>query len=293
MSRTEFSALYNRWPSRMTEPVVLLGLGFTTQRLARKLCADGVPVFAAVRGPERFAEFEALGVRFCPLRPEGIPRGAALVHTIPPLNDAEKSATRTLIREISPRRILYISSTSVYGAQDRVSETSPVAPIDDKGAARVDEEEWIASPQAPWTSLILRSAAIYGPGRGIQVRLREGKFPRGAGGVVSRIHVDDLAALLGAGIRSELTGAWPVADGLPAASEEVAAWCAEFIGWPLPDASTGFPVVGRSVDGTAIRKLLGVSLKYSSYQTGIPASLREEGWNPRVSRPSRSQVSSR
>jgi hypothetical protein len=271
-----------------TTPVVILGLGFTTQRLARRLRKRGVAVHAAVRQPERFAELEAIGVRLfgltaCPLISEDLPPGAILVHSVPPLAEPENSAIHALINGILPRRILYISSTGVYGSQTEVNATTPASPNNEKGRARVAEEEWIANPAFPArsfpgrSSLILRSAAIYGPGRGVHVRLREGKLPRGSGGVVSRIHVDDLASILEAGIESGLEGAWPVADACPAASEEVVAWCADRMGLALPGGSAQhFPVTGRRVDGTKIRELLGVELKYASYQTGIPASLAEE-----------------
>jgi nucleoside-diphosphate-sugar epimerase len=258
----------------MSDTVVILGLGFTMQRLARRLRQRGAQVFAAVRRAERFTEFEALGVRLCGLSPNELPPAAVLVHSAPPLAEPEESAIRSLILGSAPRRVLYISSTGVYGAQTHVSAASMATPNDDKGHARIEEEEWISN--GPWSSLILRSAAIYGPGRGVHVRLREGKLPRGTGGVVSRIHVDDLAALLEAGIASRIEGAWPVADDHPAASEEVAAWCAKLMGIPLPDGSgTGFPVAGRHVDGQEIRDLLGVELKHASYKTGIPASLTE------------------
>ena len=258
----------------MSDPVVILGLGFTTQRLARRLRLRDTPVYATVRATARFAELGALGVRLCAMVPDELPKGAVLVHSVPPLDEPERSRIRALIGAIAPRRILYISSTGVYGSQARVTERTPVAPADDKGQARVDEEQWIAEA---WSSLILRSAAIYGPGRGIHVKLREGKRPRGAGGLISRIQVDDLAALLEAGINSSLQGAWPVADDLPASSDEVVAWCANLMGLPLPDCSApGYPVAGRDVDGRKIRELLEVKLTYPTYRTGIPASIAGE-----------------
>ena len=245
----------------MPNPVVILGLGFTTERLARRLRARGVAVHAVVRH----------------LTPVDIPREATLIHSIPPLEEPDNSAIRALIDAIQPRRILYISSTGVYGSQTEVDETTPASPNDEKGRARLAEEEWIANPSANRSSLILRSAAIYGPGRGVHMRLREGKLPRGAGGIVSRIHVDDLVSILDAGIASTLQGAWPVADEFPASSEEVAAWCAGHMGISLPqDSPQRFPVSGRRVDGRKIRELLGVALQYPSYHTGIPASLQEE-----------------
>jgi len=241
------------------DPVIILGLGFTTQRLARRLRARGITIYDAKTAKD-------------------IPPGAILVHSVPPLAEPSNSAIHALITAIQPRRILYISSTGVYGSQTNVGASTPASPNDEKGRARLAEEQWIADPTfSGRSSLILRSAAIYGPGRGVHVRLREGKLPRGAGGVVSRIHVDDLGSILEAGIDSELEGAWPVADEHPAASEEVVAWCANRMGIGLPeDSRQHFPVTGRKVDGRKIRELLGVTLAYPSYHTGIPASLQEE-----------------
>jgi nucleoside-diphosphate-sugar epimerase len=244
----------------MPRPVVILGLGYTTSRLARQLEQSGRAVYAATGHPPR---------------PEGFPRGAVLVHSIPPVEEPDRSAIREFIRSIEPGRIVYISSTGVYGAQTSVDETTLAAPENDKGRARLAEEQWLVSTGIP--ALILRSAAIYGPGRGIHMRLREGRLaglPRGAGGVVSRIHVDDLAALLEAGIDSGLTGAWPVADDRPASSVEVLTWYAARLGIALPEipGELSIPQRGRFVDGRKIREQLGVKLRYPTWETGIPAS---------------------
>ena len=75
-------------------PVVILGLGFTTQRLARRLRQHGEEVFAAVRDANRFAEFKALGVRLCDFEADHMPPGAVLVHSIPPLAEPENAAIR-------------------------------------------------------------------------------------------------------------------------------------------------------------------------------------------------------
>ncbi|HEU5020297.1 MAG TPA: hypothetical protein VFT60_00355 [Bryobacteraceae bacterium] len=247
----------------MSRPVVILGLGYTAKRLARLLQDSGRPVRAAVGHPPN---------------PEGLPRSAVLVHSIPPVEEPDQSAIRACICALDPVRIVYISSTGVYGLQTNVDEMTAAAPDNDKGRARLAEEEWLAATGVP--TLILRSAAIYGPGRGIHMRLRTGALtglPRGAGGVVSRIHVEDLAALLAAGVDSDLTGAWPVADDRPAASSEVIRWYAARLGISLPEipGDLAVPQRGRFVDGRKIRELLGVKLKYPSWETGIPASEAE------------------
>jgi nucleoside-diphosphate-sugar epimerase len=93
---------------------------------------------------------------------------------------------------------------------------------------------------------------------------------------VSRIHVDDLAAHAEAALLSDVTGAYPVADEEPCTATEIAEFCSRLLGIPMPQNSArprfGQPS-NRRVDGSAIRRLLGVRLIYPTYRTGIPASL--------------------
>ena len=258
--------------------MILLGLGFTTSRLAwRLLRKGGIDLYAAVRNPGRFADLEAAGVQLGGFDPTGYPEGSVLVHTVPPVPEPDASSLRGFMAGVRPGRLLYISSTGVYGDQREVSELTPVAPSEEKGFHRVDEEEWVAA--GPWSHLILRAAAIYGPGRGVHVRLREGKLPRGGGSeVVSRIHADDLAALLEAGLFSDLQGAFPAADERPSSSAEIVDWCSHYMGLGIVPGEKTFPVSGRRVDARKVFELLGIAPVFATYQKGIPASLHEEGW---------------
>lgn len=259
--------------------VIILGLGFTGQRLARRLLREGVRTHAAVRHVERFQHLADAGLTLSELRLDrpripSLPKQAILVHLIPPLTEAENTGLRITIEELDPRRIVYISSTGVYGDRTDVDAKTPAQPNDERGWRRWEEERWITR----WPSLILRAAAIYGPYRGVHTAVREGKLPRSAAsGLVSRIHVDDLAAIVAAGIFSDLEGAWPVADDEPCSSAEIASWCAKlFESGELLFRGNGPAVAGRRVDGTEIRERLGVKLTYSSWRTGVPASLSEE-----------------
>jgi nucleoside-diphosphate-sugar epimerase len=255
----------------MPEPVILLGLGFTTRRLARRLILRRVPVFGAVRNAERFSDLKASGVKF-----EDLPSRAVMVHTVPPLPIEEAAPIRERILRLEPRRIVYISSTGVYGTQPVVDEHTRVLGSDHKARQRIEDEKWLAA--GPWETLIVRPAAIYGPGRGVHVRIREGRLPRSeSGGITSRIHVDDLAATLEAGTFSDLTGAFPLADNHPCATAEIAGWCAKVLRMDLnSEWRENIPVWGRRVDGRKIRELLGVELKYPGYESGILACLAEE-----------------
>jgi nucleoside-diphosphate-sugar epimerase len=113
--------------------------------------------------------------------------------------------------------------------------------------------------------------------------MREGSFRLAGDGsnFVSRIHVDDLAAHAEKALLSDLTGAYPVADEEPCSSREIAEFCAGLLGLPLPEAVSEEELSetrrsDRRVDGSAIRRLLGLELRYPSYRQGIPAALREE-----------------
>jgi hypothetical protein len=267
----------------MVEMAIILGLGFTGERLARRLLLRGVPVSAPVRGIRRFHEVALAGLQLSELNLDHsetmlLPRNAVVAILIPPLPDPENAALRETIRRIAPARVVYVSSTGVYGDQIDVDESTPAVPSDDRGRLRLEEERWIAS--GPWTSLILRSAAIYGPGRGIHVSIREGRLPRSAGsGIVSRIHVDDLAAIVEAGMFSDVQGAWPVADDVPCSSEEIARWCRRLLQLEPArghEISFGKRIPGRKVDGRKIREILKVDLLYPTWQAGIKASLGQE-----------------
>jgi hypothetical protein len=87
--------------------------------------------------------------------------------------------------------------------------------------------------------------------------------------------VDDLATHCEGALFSDLTGAYPVADEEPCTSREIAEFCAQLLKVELPKGHVATPRIfgDRRVDGSAIRKLLGITLRYPSYRVGIPASL--------------------
>jgi nucleoside-diphosphate-sugar epimerase len=206
-----------------------------------------------------------------------VPDGSRLVYSIPTLEpDPVPGIAAALASRLE--RVVYLSTTGVYGTTHIVDHTTPASPSTAEGRARLAAEEvWLAGP-AP--AVALRSAAIYGPGRGIHVSMAEGRFLLGGDGsnFVSRIHVEDLALHVDAALFSEVTGAWPVADEYPCTSREIAAYCSQLLGVPMPphaDVSALHQTrrTNRRVDGSEIRKILGIQLSYPSFREGIPASL--------------------
>jgi nucleoside-diphosphate-sugar epimerase len=253
--------------------VIILGLGFTGKYLARRLLRRGAKVCALVRGVNRFPDLAEEGLQLSEFgSPGALPKHSVVADLIPPLPTEENVALRAIIEQLEPRRIVYVSSTGVYGDQVDVDVNTPATPNDERGRRRLEEERWISA--GPWSSLILRAAAIYGPGRGVHAAFLQGKVPRSAGsGIVSRIHVEDLAAIVEAGIFSDLQGCWPVADEDPCTSAEIAKWCAEVLKLDNKMSIAEGATTGRRVEGKKIFELVGVQLTHRSWRTGVPASL--------------------
>jgi nucleoside-diphosphate-sugar epimerase len=251
--------------------ILILGCGYTGQRVARHFLAQGARVIATTRHPQRLSTLGADVIDASDVAHHVRP-GMLVVHSIPPEGPSDLLAP---LRG-NARRIVYISSTAVYGGANIVNETTPSDGSTEKARARLDAEREIA--EGPWSTLILRPAAIYGPGRGVQESIQRGEHSM-SDRFVSRIHVDDLAAHVQAALLSDVTGAYPVADEEPCTSREIAEFCSRLLNVPLEgkghEQADRMPrfANNRRVDGSAIRKLLGIGLQYPSYRVGVPAAL--------------------
>lgn len=277
---------------KSAEPLFILGCGYTCSRVARLLLDQGLPVSGSVRSLDHLKDLAAQGLRpvvfdaadsasISELENELEP-GTRLLYSIPTLQGpaGRWEPAAEILSRIGPKlsRVVYLSTTGVYGAATAVDETTAPAPLTDRQRLRVEAEEAVRAGTCE--SLILRPAAIYGPGRGVQAALPVGNYKLAGDGsnFVSRIHVDDLAEIAAAALLSDLTGAFPVADDEPCSSREIAEFCAQLLHLGPVESVTSEELSetrrsDRRVDGRAIRARLGVQLRYPSYRQGIPASL--------------------
>jgi nucleoside-diphosphate-sugar epimerase len=258
-------------------PVLVLGAGFTGERVARRFEARGHDVVRTRSSNLPLPDVSLL---------RALPGAEWLVlHSIPLVRSATGlvDPTPMLLEGLGTKakRLVYLSTTGVYGAATEVDETTPVAPRTPRERLRVDAERAVMAFEA--STLVLRPAAIYGPGRGAHVSIREGTWRLGGEGtnMVSRIHVDDLAALAEAALLSDLEGAFPVADEEPCSSLELTEFCCAQLGVPIPPSVDPAELdetrrANRRVDARAILRELGVTLRYPSYRVGIPACLADE-----------------
>ena len=138
---------------------------------------------------------------------------------------------------------------------------------------------------------LFRLAGIYGPGRSAFDRLREGRAQRVVkpGQVFSRIHVDDVAAVLAASMaRPDPGRTYNVADDEPAPPQDVIAFAAKLLGMPVPPEvpleaaeltpmARSFYAESKRVANRRIKEELGVRLAYPDYRAGLRAILAAGG----------------
>ncbi len=179
----------------------------------------------------------------------------------------------------------YLSTTAVYGdwQGDWVDETSELRGALPRARARIEaERRWLESSLP---AHVFRLAGIYGAGRNALVDMREGTARRVVkpGQVFSRIHVEDIAALLNASTARPRTGAvYNGADDLPCAGHEVVTFAAELLGLTPPpyvdfERATLSPMAQsfyadcKRVRNDLMKQELGVQLRYPDYKAGLMA----------------------
>ena len=183
------------------------------------------------------------------------------------------------IREHLPlARKLFVSSTSVYGqtAGEMVTEDSPAEPFTATGKLLREAEAILLRSGS---ATIVRSSGIYGPGRGVLFD----KFKRGEAVIegdgsrwINQIHQHDLvAALIHLIDKGQYGQIYNATDNMPVMQRDYYAWCAEFLGKPLPPSG---PVNTQRKRGLTNKRVsneklraTGWSPSYPSFREGIAA----------------------
>ena len=284
----------------MTGTLLSIGHGYSAQALARRLMAGGWRVIGTTRSEEKAAKLRAAGIEplIWPGTPLPLDRATHVISSVAPTEGGDPvlaTESDALARATHLRWLGYLSTTGVYGDHGGgwVDEDTPLTPATARGRARVSAETgWRALAARYDLPLhIFRLAGIYGPGRSPLERVRGGNaraiIKRGQ--VFSRIHVDDIAAVLEASIDRPCPGAvYNVCDDDPAPPQDVLDYAAALLGLPPPprvafdDAdlspmARSFYAESKRVRNDRIRQELGVTLTYPDYRSGLRALLEAEG----------------
>lgn len=233
--------------------VLVAGCGDLGVRVARRLLARGHEVAGLRRDPSR------LPPPIVPVRADlsdpatlaGLPERIDLV-VYAAAADRRDEATyarayvdgpRHLVaalarRPAAPARLLFVSSTSVWGQDDGrgIDERTRPEPGRFTGRAVLAGERAVA--EAPWPARVLRLAGLYGPGRTrLLERLRAGTARRTGppSPWTNRIHVEDAAQAAVHLLCEEDAPALAIgADDRPATRDEVYETLAAELGLPVP-----------------------------------------------------------
>ena len=221
-----------------------------------------------------------------PLAPEALEGVTHILSTIPP-DAAGDPVVRVHGKDLeklsSLKWVGYLSSTSVYGDHDgrRVTEESACHPQTAAGKARLGAEKEWQSLDVPLH--IFRLSGIYGPGRSVFERLRAPHVQKimAPDHPFSRIHVEDIAALVSASMRAPHPGAiYNLADLEPAPTNALFDYATDLLGrqylpeTPLSEAQLSPQMADfyrdrKIVDGSKILECLGHSLLYPTYREGL------------------------
>lgn len=251
----------------------IFGLGYTAKRIAHGVQSLGWEVVAT--GSDGKLSFDdADGVH------PALASSTHVLSSVPP--DRESGfdpVLSTYGREFPHAWYGYLSSTGVYGdaAGAWVDESSPTGT--GRRSARSDADAlWLEA-----RARVFRLPGIYGPGRSIFDRLRDGKAHRidMPGQIFSRVHVEDIASGVIAALSGDTPpGAYNLGDDLPASQNAVVEEACALMGIEPPPLYTleeaglspmarGFYAENRRVANGKAKRVLGWQPKYLTYREGL------------------------
>ena len=278
----------------------IVGCGYIGARLARRVRDIGTPVTGVVRSAGSAGTLFEQGIDAlqCDLDTQRLPAGstaeAALFYFTPPPGAGESdSQMQRFLAGLSvsgqPRRIVYISTTGVYGDchGEWVDETRPVNPGVDRARRRWDAERQLHAWQGRTGGelVILRVAGIYGPGKLPLARLRKG-VPMVAehdAPWTNRIHADDLVSTCLLALEKGGDGAvFNVSDGAPGNMTDYFNQVADRAGLPRPPLISleqaqqmlspgllSYLAESRRLSNRRMLDELGVELRYPGLEEGL------------------------
>jgi len=281
--------------------VLIVGCGDVGRRVARLLQNEGGQPVCIVRSGESREALLAAGLEAhrCDLdaatHDTRLAAGfSEIYYFVAPPGEGDTDPRMTaflgmLDRERPPRRIVYISTSAVYGdcGGAWITEEQPLKPATARGRRRLDAERqimaWGTATGCQWT--LLRVPGIYGPGKLPLERLRQGLpvLREADSPYTNRIHVDDLAAICVASMRAGSSNTvYNVSDGHPSTMTDYFFRVADAAGMPRPPEvgreearrvlSAGmlsFLNDSRRMDNTRLLRELGITLQYPELGAGL------------------------
>lgn len=275
----------------MTERILIAGCGDLGQRVGRLLQVRGDEVHALRRKPPVHDDSGTCwwcGDLTQPQTLRALPAGITQLVYAPTPGARDEAAYRAVfvdgLRHLLDaldgallRRVLFVSSSAVYGAQDEgwVDEDTPPSPPGFNGRVLLEAEQCLA--RQPVSSIVLRLAGLYGPGR-LQLidRLRAGqvRVPREVSHWANRMHVNDAAAAIAHLLQLPVAQSLYIgADDTPLPLDVLYDHLAELIRVPLPAPGSAPVGVGSKRLSNARLRASGFAPQWPDARDGYAALL--------------------
>jgi nucleoside-diphosphate-sugar epimerase len=250
----------------------IFGLGYTAAYIATALEALGWEVVSTGRAGTLAFEDEG-NVRLA------LADANHVLSSVPPGGEGLDPVLDCYGDSLAGKALSYLSSTGVYGDAGGawVDESAPVGT--GRRIARADADAaWLARG-----ARVYRLPGIYGPGRSVFDRIREGRAHRIAmpDQVFSRVHVEDITSGVVAGMAAP-AGAYNLADDLPCSQNTLVEEACRLLGIVPPPMQSlekanlspmarGFYAENRRIANGKAKRVLGWMPAYPDYATGLRA----------------------
>lgn len=287
--------------------IFIIGCGDIGARMARLGLEKGFNVFALSRTSRKCAGLTGTAATMlqgdlddCASLPSLDLAGGIVIYTAPPPGGGiEETRVRNFLSTINlnqkPAKLIYVSTTSVYGdcGEELVSEERPPAPVSHAGKRRLHAELQFRAwgEESGVSVVVLRVAGIYGPGRIPMDRIlgRQPILSEAEAGYTNRIHADDLASVcLMAVEKGENGDIFNVCDGEKSKMTDYFNAITDHLGLqrlpqvPLSDARSvmnplmlSYMTESRLIDNSRMLAKLGIQLKYPTLMRGVENSLNQ------------------
>ncbi|MGD2118168.1 MAG: SDR family oxidoreductase [Chromatiales bacterium] len=293
--------------------VVIVGCGHIGTLVAQQYLQQDRSVHALVRSTASAAALHQIGINAevldlsAPVDRHTLPLAdSELFYFAPPPGQGREDShmqhflAALLTQQLIPRRIVYISTTGVYGdCQGRwIDESEPVKPAADRAYRRLDAEQQLQAfaERNGAEAIILRVAGIYGPNKLPLQRLQQ-QLPvvaESEAPFTNRIHADDLVQIAMQAMRlGQHGGIYHACDSQPGTMTDYFKQVAKRAGLPAPpeislaqaqqQLSAGmlsYMQESRRLSNARTLRELQVSLRYPTLQDGLDSCFKETAESP-------------
>ena len=281
--------------------IFIAGCGDIGCRVAKLWLAKRPDVFGLIRNDKHIDRLQDSGIRTLiadlddPSSLKNLDIHQALIYYFAPPPDQGVIDTRishfiAAMQDMVPQRIIYISTSGVYGDCHGawVTEDEAVKPSADRSRRRLDAEQQLKSycKRSDAELVILRVPGIYGCDRLPVARIKQGRsVVKDHDSFTNRIHEDDLARIcVATGEKNKPADIYNVSDGQPGTMAQYFTETARALKLPLPPEISwqearrvmspemlSYLSESRRIDNTKMLKELDIKLLYPDLHAGLAA----------------------